>query len=79
MGTLKLIGAMVYILGVLFGVLFWSFNGIFYSIISSISSNFVLKIFNVVNNGIFYSKYHQFPKINSNSTILSIQLRSIKD
>jgi hypothetical protein len=58
LGALKLIGAIVYILR----VLFWSFKGIFYSFISSISSNFVLKIFNVVNNGIFYSKYHQFPK-----------------
>jgi hypothetical protein len=39
---------------------FWNFNGIFYSIISSILSNPILKIFNVVNNGIFYPKYHQY-------------------
>jgi hypothetical protein len=58
---------------------FWTFNGIFYSITSSISLKKFLKIFNVINNGIFYSKYHQFPKKVSNSTILSIQLRSIKD
>ena len=38
----------------------WNFNGMFHSIISSISSNFVLKIFNDVNNGIFNPKYHQF-------------------
>jgi hypothetical protein len=57
-GAPELIGAKVNILRVLFGVFSWNFNGIFYSIISSISSNFVLKIFNVVNNGIFYPKYH---------------------
>jgi hypothetical protein len=39
---------------------FWSFNRIFYSIISSISSKIVQKIFNIVNNGMFYSKYYQF-------------------
>jgi hypothetical protein len=31
-----------------------------YSIISSISSKLVQKIFNIVNNGMFYSKYYQF-------------------
>jgi hypothetical protein len=39
---------------------FWNFNRIFYSIISSISSKLVLKIFNIVNNGMFYSNYYQF-------------------
>jgi hypothetical protein len=48
-GALKLIGATVYILGVLFGVLF--------GILMEYS---ILKIFNVDNNGIFNSKYHQF-------------------
>jgi hypothetical protein len=57
-GKHKLIGAKVNILR---DVLL-EFFGIFYRIISSISSKLVQKIFNVVNNGIFYSKYHQFPK-----------------
>jgi hypothetical protein len=55
-GGNELIGATGDILRVLFGVL----NGISYSIISSISSKLVQKIFNVVNNGMFYSKYNQF-------------------
>jgi hypothetical protein len=43
-GANEVTGAMVNILGVLFGV----YNGMFYSIISSISAKFVPKIFNVV-------------------------------
>jgi hypothetical protein len=56
LGGNELIGATSDILRVLFGVL----NGISYSIISSISSKLIQKIFNVVNNGMFYSKYNHF-------------------
>ena len=56
LGGNELIGAMDDFLRVLFGVL----NGISYSIISLISSIFVQKILNVVNNGMLHSKYNQF-------------------
>jgi hypothetical protein len=59
-GKHKLIGATANMLRGPFWSPFWSFNGIFYSIISSISSKIVQKVFNVVNNGMFYSKYYQF-------------------
>jgi hypothetical protein len=54
--TNELIGATGDILRGSFWSPFRKFNGIFYSIISSISSKLVQKIFNVVNNGIFYPK-----------------------
>jgi hypothetical protein len=60
MGGNELIGATGDILRVLFGVLYKVLNGISHSIISSISSKLVHKIFNVINNGMFYSKYNQF-------------------
>jgi hypothetical protein len=59
-GTNELIRATGDILRGPFWSPFWNFNGIFYSIISSISSKLVQKIFNVVNNGMFYSKHNQF-------------------
>jgi hypothetical protein len=60
LGTNELIGATGDILRGPFWNLFQNFNGIFYSIISSISSKLVQKIFNVVNNGMFFSKNNQF-------------------
>jgi hypothetical protein len=59
-GIHELIGATGDILRGPFWSPFQNFNGIFYSIISSISSKLVQKIFNVVNNGMFYSKHNQF-------------------
>jgi hypothetical protein len=56
----KLIGATVDMLRGPFWSPFGSINGIFYSIISSISSKIVQKVFNVVNFDMFYSKYYQF-------------------
>jgi hypothetical protein len=62
-GKHKLIGAMVNGAKGLFWTSFWSFNGIFHLIISSISSislRLVQKIFTVVYDCILYSKYYQF-------------------